>query len=337
MKVLRILAALFLVFGWLLLPAAASSFTPGLKVDVYVYDSSALPEHTPTYELCATETVWTTAPNISANFDYEFGGIVAGCQSDFVMVHYYGYITWPITEDVMFLSQADDGFYLSISGTTVIDDWFLKPCSGNVGTHHFEAGVSESVDVWFYEYGGGACNTLYVVDAAGTTSVVPPNVFSMEPVVIEPTPEPTPTDTPTIDPTPTDTPTVEPTQEPTAEPTIEPTVEPTPEPTQTIEPTIEPTPSESATEVVPPIVDPTPEPTTSETADPEDPVDEVVGLAVVGQAIDAFFNVGSDLPEEVRKKAKKVVVAAIIVGQVAQTATQTAAAASATASRKKEE
>ena len=333
MKELRKLAALFLLLGWAFLPVSAQATTPGLTVEVYTYDPSALPEHTPAYTLCETATVWTTAPNIEANFDTQYGGVVAGCQGDFVMVHYYGYITWPTTEDVTFLSQADDGFYLEIGGMPVIDDWYLKSCWGTTGSHHFEAGVSETVDVWFYEYGGGACNTLYTAAPDGTLVVVPQSVFSTDPVIVEPTVDPTPTDAPTVEPTPTDTPTVE----PTPTPTVEPTVEPTPTETPTVEPTVEPapteTPSETPSESPTPVVEPTPEVTPEPTPEPE----EVVGLAVVGQAIEDLFNVGADMPPEVRAKAKKVVVAAIIVTQVAQTATQTAAAAaSAAAARKKE-
>jgi len=49
----------------------------------------------------------------------------------------------------------------------------------------------------------------------------------------------------------------------------------------------------------------------------------------LGDALNALANIGADLPPEVREKAQKIVVSAIIVTQVA---TQAAAVATASAS-----
>jgi len=160
-----------------------AEITQGLTTDVYVYDQSALPEHTPTYTLCSTitDTAWTSVANINHDFDNEYGGIVAGCQSDFVMVHYYGYITLPVDGTITFQSWADDGFYLTINDTPVIDEWVLKGCSGGTGTHQFEAGISQKIDAWFYEYGGGACNRLYYATSDTALQPIPDSAFSREP------------------------------------------------------------------------------------------------------------------------------------------------------------
>jgi hypothetical protein len=154
--------------------------TQGLTQDVYTFDSAITPDRTE-YTLCNTSIV----PNM--NFDVG-GDVVAGCQSDFVLIHWTGYITLPIDGEVMFQSLADDGFYLDIGGKAVIDDWVLKGCSGSTGVANFEAGVSQKIDVWWYEYGGGACNYLYYTDPVSGFGLVPDTAFTTEaqPVVVKP-------------------------------------------------------------------------------------------------------------------------------------------------------
>ena len=58
------------------------------------------------YTPCLTDTVWVSAANMFTNFDAEFQGIVAGCQGDFVLVHYTGYLTSPVSADVVCQSQG---------------------------------------------------------------------------------------------------------------------------------------------------------------------------------------------------------------------------------------
>jgi hypothetical protein len=155
-------------------PAWASP-AQGLTQDVYTFDSSILPDRQE-YTLCNTSVV----PNI--NFDVG-GDIVANCQQDFVLIHWYGYITLPVDGEITFQSYADDGFYLDIGSYNVINDWTLKGCSGTTGTHTFESGVSQQVDIWWYEYGGGACNLLYYNNPTAGLGLVPDSAWTTEAVV----------------------------------------------------------------------------------------------------------------------------------------------------------
>jgi hypothetical protein len=136
---------------------------PGLKVDVYKINS--YPERKPDYVLCASinADTWTSVQSINHNFDSEFGGVVAGCDGDFVMIHYTGYLTWPRTETVTLQALADDGFHLTLDGETVIDDWTMKGCSGSEVQHEFIANKPQKLDAWFFEWGGGACSTLQAI------------------------------------------------------------------------------------------------------------------------------------------------------------------------------
>ena len=187
MRGLRKFAALFvflLSVGplWLASPAAAET-TAGLTVEVYTYDSQSTPERQP-YQLC--EGAWTSVPNIDADYDNQYNGVVAGCQPEFVLVHYTGYITFPESGTYAFMAPADDGFWMSFDGTPIItNDWVLKGRWGQVYPDvQIEGGRSYALDAWFYEYGGGASATLmYSPDNGLTWITAPSEFFTTEPTV----------------------------------------------------------------------------------------------------------------------------------------------------------
>jgi hypothetical protein len=138
-------------------------------------------------------------------------------------------------------------------------------------------------------------------DVARTEEVVrePEPVVPVAPIS-PPAPEPTP------EPTPTPTPEPEPTSERPVKP-IEPTkppevITPTPEP---VEPPTSPTAPEVPTE-------PTPEPTL-----PEETISIELALEAVSKLVDNLRSIGSDMTPEVREQAQQVVVASVIVTQVA--------------------
>jgi hypothetical protein len=169
-----------------------------------------------------------------------------------------------------------------------------------------------------------------------------PSSFTEPPVIPtpEPSPEPSmpvepPTPTPLDTPTPTPSPIIEATQtpEPTPEPTAspEPSVSPSPEPTPT------PTPSVSEVAAVP-VVEPTPiAPDLVPNSEPTELAQESVqvvtleapsalanipGITAVFAAAEAFMNIGSDMTDEEREQSQSVVVAAVIVGQLAMRKTK---------------
>jgi hypothetical protein len=156
--------------------------SPGLTMHVYnnIHTRGNPPQRSDTaYTLCRTATV----TQINDNWG---GGSVAGCNSEYVMIHYTGYITSSLAKSIYFYAQADDGFYMTINGQNVINDWSLKGCSGNTaGLFTFEANRSYVVDAWFYEWTGGACSTLFQQPTgSGEWSVVPASMFSTSPVVV---------------------------------------------------------------------------------------------------------------------------------------------------------
>jgi hypothetical protein len=135
-------------------------------------------------------------------------------------------------------------------------------------------------------------------DVARTEEVVrePQPVAPVAPIAPKPTPEPTPTPTPEPEPTPERP--VKPV-EPTKPPEV---ITPTPEP---VVPPTSPTAPEVPTE-------PTPEPTL-----PEETISIELALEAVGKLVDNLRSIGSDMTPEVREQAQQVVVASVIVTQVA--------------------
>jgi hypothetical protein len=174
---LKFLASIFFSLAFAFWPLTVANADPnGLKVEVYTYDPSILPDRQ-AYELCST--AWTSVPNLDHDWG---GGVIADCQSDFVLIHYSGYLTPERTGLVSLTSWADDGFYLTLNGQTVIDDWTLKGCSGSTALVGMTEGQSLKFDAWWYEYGGGACNRLY-----WDSVVIPASAFTLDAVDL-PTP-----------------------------------------------------------------------------------------------------------------------------------------------------
>jgi hypothetical protein len=165
---------------------------PGLRVDIYNQINSAgtpIPPRSTNYNLCKT----VTFTHINHNWDE---GNIEGCGSEYVMLHYTGYLTVPESTPYGydFLNMADDGWYMELDGVVVNDNWTLKGCGGWWSAkQHLEAGRSYAIDAWYYEWGGGACSTLYydngynwgVVPAAWyTQNAVVPTTYIQDPALL---------------------------------------------------------------------------------------------------------------------------------------------------------
>jgi hypothetical protein len=142
----------------------------GLTVKVYNQLKTSNPQRSDTaYNLCKT----TTLTSINHNWG---GGDILGCGGDRVMIHYTGYLT-PTENITSLLGQADDGFFMSLDGTTVINDWRLKGCGGGWYPVSLNKGQTYAIDAWFYEWGGGACSILNYQSATGS-GVVPESWYT---------------------------------------------------------------------------------------------------------------------------------------------------------------
>ncbi len=355
-----------IIFSTLIfLPIVRAEDLPQQGVTMTVYDGSPLGlvpwETTPDLPVCYSAVV----PNI----DYDWGGAppAEGCPGDFFLVNFTGWLTVPESGQWEFLNWSDDGWRMTLDGVLTLDDWNFHGCGGhwsgpNEGYSQLVAGQSYALDIWMFEWGGGACARLWfgaptlgygVVPAAWlTTSALPAPTPTPSPEPspepsVEPTPEPSPSESPSPEPTPTPTeselPSVEPTPipSPTATPQPSPTAEPSPVPTPTVTPTPTATPVDSPEPTVEPT--PTPEPSVEPTPEPTPSPDNIaeqtvaaVGEAVaavaetVTQAIEAITNLGKDLSPAEKEKAAPVAVA-IVISQVASAAVAAASSAAAAA------
>jgi len=362
-----------IVFSTLIfLPIVRAEDTPQQGVTMTVYDGSPLGlipwETTPDLPVCYSAVV----PNI----DYDWGGAAPaeGCPGDFFLVNFTGWLTVPESGQWEFLNWSDDGWRMTLDGVLTIDDWNFHGCGGhwsgpNEGYSQLVAGQSYALDIWMFEWGGGACARLwYGAPTLGygtvptewlTTSALPTPEPSAEPSPeqspepsVEPTPEPSPSETPSPEPTPSpiesELPSVEPTPEPTPTPTPQPS--PTPKPSPVPSPTESPTPTPTPVPTTEPSVEPTVEPTPSPSPSPDNiaeeaaavvgetiaAVSEAVGEAAaavaetVTQAVEAIANLGKDLSPVEKQKAAPVAIA-IIIGQVASAAVAAASTAASAA------
>ena len=363
-----------IIFSTLLfLPIVRAEDTPQQGVTMTVYDGSPLGltpwETTPELPVCYSAVV----PAI----DFDWGGapVADGCPGDLFMVHFTGWLTVPESGQWEFLNWSDDGWRMTLDGVLTIDDWNFHGCGGhwsgpNEGYSQLIAGQSYALDIWMFEWGGGACARLDYGSPTNygtvptewlTTSALlaPQPSPSPEPSPsVEPSPEPSPSEEPSPSPSPSQEPSYEPSPTPTPEPSPtatpqpSPTAQPTPIPTPTVTPTPTPTPVPSPEPSVEPTPTPEPsvEPTPSPSPSPDNiaeeaaavvgetiaAVSEAVGEAAaavaetVSQAVEAIANLGKDLSPVEKQKAAPVAIA-IIIGQVASAAVAAASTAASAA------
>jgi len=211
------------------------------------------------------------------------------------------------------------------------NDYFLD--KGNIPQHFCEGGFAGEFTTFVsvVSFDGSVMDPalLYHPGYSPNTepdplpSAEPSPEVTQEPEVIEPSPEPT------IEPSP------EPIPEPTVEPSPEPTVEPQPEPAPAppVEPTPEPEPTVispvSPVEPIEPEISPSPTPTPENTPTPviEPKVEQslIENIAALPQLAleqlaklgENLRSIGSDLSPEVREQSQQVIVASVIVTQVA--------------------
>jgi len=116
------------------------------------------------------------------NIDFEWGsGSVLGGPSEDVIVVFTGSILSNTTQNISFLATGDDGTRLYLDGVLITNDWVDK---GGGGTESapipFTAGVPKSIQLMYYENGGGA-NVFLHWDKSGSMQIIPAEAFTSIP------------------------------------------------------------------------------------------------------------------------------------------------------------
>ena len=127
-------------------------------------------------------TVLSTGTVTSLNYNWGSGYVLDSGRGSSVIVNFYGYITIPDTgsQDIQFYLYADDGVYMKIDDTVVINDWNDQaPGTWNYvsADQTLTGGQTYYIDAWYYENGGGAAFKLYW-DQGGSVGIVPASAYS---------------------------------------------------------------------------------------------------------------------------------------------------------------
>ena len=165
-----------LVAFWLI-PASIehAKASEGLTAQVY----NVLGQNGAPYIPQGASPVLTT--NVS-NIDFQWGsGSVLGGPSEDVIVRFTGSILSNTTQNISFLATADDGTRLYIDEVLVADDWVDKGGGGTTTDPiSFTAGVPKTIELMYYENGGGA-NVFLHWDQSGSMEIIPASAFTSTP------------------------------------------------------------------------------------------------------------------------------------------------------------
>jgi hypothetical protein len=181
-KILAFFAvAMFSLFSIGLGSSAQADVSRGINYTIYNGYSSANsvrpmddPSVLSNYNLCKTGTFTVVNQNWG-------GGNIEGCGGDYILIHYEGYIYSPTAQTLYFRGYSDDGFYGTVGGAVVVNNWNLQGCgpSGTGAGVTFRAGEYKPVDLWFFEHGGGACSMFYYSTSQnGPYTSVPSTMFT---------------------------------------------------------------------------------------------------------------------------------------------------------------
>ena len=171
---IRILTAFLLSIGWLFAAPIQAQAAEGLTAQVYnVLGQNA----SPYIPQGASPIITTNVPNI----DFQWGGgSVLGGPSEDVIVRFTGSIRNDSTQNISFMATGDDGTRLYIDGTLITDDWVDKGGGGSTSAPvSFTAGVPKTIELMYYENGGGA-NVFLYWDQSGSMNIVPASAFTSQ-------------------------------------------------------------------------------------------------------------------------------------------------------------
>ena len=122
-------------------------------------------------------TLITTVPNINLQWG---GGSVLGGPSEDVIVRFTGSILSNTTQEISFLATGDDGTKLYLDGTLITNDWRDKGGGGTTSAPvSFTAGVPKTIELMYYENGGGA-NVFLYWDQSGSMQIIPAEAFTSQ-------------------------------------------------------------------------------------------------------------------------------------------------------------
>ena len=174
-KLFRAFIVLGLVVGSLLFGHSEKAHaTEGLTAEVYNVQGQ---NGSPYIPQGMSPTLITTVPNINLQWG---GGSVLGGPAEDVIVRFTGSILSNTTQEISFLATADDGTKLYLDETLITNDWVDKGGGGTTSAPvSFTAGVPKTIELMYYENGGGA-NVFLYWDQSGSMQIIPAEAFTSQ-------------------------------------------------------------------------------------------------------------------------------------------------------------
>ena len=171
---MRTLVVLFLVLATSFLANNIGNAAEGLTAQVYNVSGQ---NNAPSIPNGASPILTTTVPNI--NFQWGGGSVLGGPAEDVIVV-FTGSILSDTTQDISFMATADDGTRLYIDGVLVTSDWYDKGGGGSTSAPvSFTEGTPKTIQLMYYENGGGAAVSLYW-NKSGSMGIVPASAFTSQ-------------------------------------------------------------------------------------------------------------------------------------------------------------
>jgi hypothetical protein len=158
----------------LLLGIEKAHAADGLTAQVYSVNGQ---NNAPYIPQGASPVRTVNVPNV--NFQWGSGSVLGGPSED-VIVRFTGSILSNTTQNISFLATADDGTRLYLDGVLITDDWFDKGGGGTTSAPiSFTAGVPKTIELMYYENGGGA-NVFLYWDQSGSMDIIPASAFTSQ-------------------------------------------------------------------------------------------------------------------------------------------------------------
>jgi len=157
----------------------------GLKAEYY-HHSGVTPPNPPSM---AFRTLVLTRTDPQVNFNWgDPGSPDALINVDDFSARWTGNVEAAFTETYTFYTNTDDGVMLWVDGQLLVDNWTDHSPTENRGTIDLVAGQQYSIEMWWYERGGGAVAELSWSSPRTPKQLIPQAALSLPVKALSPNP-----------------------------------------------------------------------------------------------------------------------------------------------------